>query len=198
MSFEKYIDIINRDTNYQEYPNPTNFIIPFQDIIYSGSISGKSESVIYYIQLLDLQIANEVLLRNGGDTLLSDYSYLYVVFGNPTNITNCMYSNNQYGSKNAIFKVPIPNNINPTDSYINLSCNMVQSFRFKPDTDYKFSLKYADGEPVEFKNAPINPPIPIDGTPPVTPFTDPNSRVSATIGIKQANVHDNFFFNTSR
>lgn len=126
-------------------------------MIYSGSVWGKSQYVNYEIELTSLIIPRLPVTNTGAGDIIS-YPFVYVEFGNLNNISNTMYSNSPH-SRNCLFKVPINDN-HESFSFLNLTCNMKQVIKYKPDTSHVFIVRLPNGEVLNYGDddmAPLQP-----------------------------------------
>lgn len=149
--FQKYIDIDSTYRDREQFPDPNNFIVNFDNLVYSGSQYGQTQYVNYQIKLENLIIPNLDIYENG---VLSDniktFPYLYVEFGNVNNISSTIYSNNS-NSRHCIFKVPVTDDsYNTQSSFLTLKCNMIQTIKYKPNSDHKLTIRLPNGEVLKY------------------------------------------------
>lgn len=130
-------------------------ILPFTrdnavPLTYTGSLVSQQEMVCYEIQLLNLILPNR-LLESGRGSVITFYPYVYVEFSNISGTsagnTNIIYSNNP-NSTRALFRAPITDVPNLTAStFIKIDGDgMVQTVKFKPNDNFKFSVTLPSGE----------------------------------------------------
>lgn len=162
-TLNKYFSVLPIPGNiYQILPLSYDNVTPLQ---YSGSILSQQETINYEVQLISLQVPNKVLVTSPGSRL-SYYPYIFVELSNdtaPSVSKHCIYSNNPNANK-ALFVVPIDDIQDPTTSqFLSLSCDMVQTMRFKPNDNLRFSVFLPNG--VLFNIGPDNySPLPSDPT----------------------------------
>ena len=116
--------------------------------LYSGSQVSQQELVCYRIELLNLSLPNKIL-SSGEGNLISFYPYVYVELSNVSGFgsKNTIYSNNP-NAKNMLFRVAVDDNSTPSSSkFINIdSDGMVQTLKFKPNDNLRFSVYLSNGE----------------------------------------------------
>lgn len=133
--------------SYQILPFTRDNAVP---LTYTGSLVSQQEMVCYEIQLLNLILPNR-LLESGRGSVITFYPYVYVEFSNISGAsagnTNIIYSNNP-NSTRALFRAPITDVPNLTAStFIKIDGDgMVQTVKFKPNDNFKFSVTLPSGE----------------------------------------------------
>ena len=200
--FQKYIDINSARRNRAEYPETNEFVVRFghqesksdrhsRGLIYHGSVYGQTQKVYYQIKLIDLVLPNAVIVNDSeyNGHKITDIPYFYLEFNNVNNSSSIIYSNSPE-SRKAIFKVTfngsnvVHNGSNTawaTSKFVHLTCDMVQTIKFKPNADHFFKLTLPDGNLVRFAmtdTIPVSEPLEI--VPP-----NPDIQTSATFCIKQ-------------
>lgn len=155
-----------------------------QPLLFSGGVLSQQEMVCYQIELLNLVLPNRSLVTGNGG-LIAFYPYVYVSFQNVSapgsNLKEVIYSNNPV-SRGATFRAAIDDTNNPVSSaYIKIDGDgMVQTIKFKPTDNLRFTVKLPDGELFETQNS-----IPI-GTTTGGPFnSNPINQISALFSIKR-------------
>ena len=155
-----------------------------QPLLFSGSVLSQQEMVCYQIELINLVLPNRSLVTGNGG-LIAFYPYVYVSFQNVSapgaNLKEVIYSNNPV-SRGATFRAAIDDTNNPVNSaYIKIGGGgMVQTIKFKPTDNLRFTVKLPDGELFETENS-----IPI-GTTTGGPFnSNPINQISALFSIKR-------------
>jgi hypothetical protein len=128
-----------------------NILTPSSDnvypLVYTGSTVSQNEQVCYEIELISLVLPN-TLLDTG--SRIAYYPYVYVEFTNlsapGSQQTNIIYSNNPNAYK-ALFNCPINDTNNPaTTPFLRIDGNgMVQTVKFKPNDNFRFSVFIPDG-----------------------------------------------------
>lgn len=117
----------------------------FYPFIYNGS--KQSELSAYEIRLNSLVVPNQILaVGNGGKVAF--YPFLYVQLSIEGQATDIMYSNNP-NARHTLFKASVPNMQNLTEStFIKLEgdADMIQTVRFKTETNFKFKVTLPNGE----------------------------------------------------
>jgi hypothetical protein len=122
----------------------------YQPFVYTGSTVSQQEMVCYKIELLDIILPNEILAIGAGSRI-AYYPYVYVEISNVSSsgagLKNIIYSNNPNSSK-AIFRVPIYDIVNPSNSaFVKVDGDgMVQTIKFKPNDNLQFSVTLPTGE----------------------------------------------------
>lgn len=121
--------------------------VPFN---YTGSETGSQEMVCYDIQLINVIIPNKNL-SVGNCKRLPFYTHLYVEFANETapssGQTGLIYSNNPNAVK-MLFRATIDDIAQPCNSnFLKFNGdNMVQTIKFKPNDNLRFSVRLHTGE----------------------------------------------------
>ena len=122
----------------------------FNPLFYNGSTVSQQQMVCYEIELLDLVLPNSVLSVGFGSRI-SFYPYVYVELNNITSSSagnrNIIYSNNPNSTK-MLFRAAIDDVPNPTtSSFIKIDGDgTVQTVKFKPNDNLKFSVRLPNGE----------------------------------------------------
>lgn len=158
-------------------------ILPFTKdnsvpLLYSGSVLSQQETVNYEIELISLDLPNKVLIVSPGNRI-TFYPYVIIELTNDTassgHTRNIIYSNNPNTTKST-FTASITDVSDPTTSqFITLSSNgMVQTMRFKPNDNLKFSVTLPNGILFNVGN---------DTESPLEP--DPTIQISAVFSIKR-------------
>jgi hypothetical protein len=133
--------------------NPTGSIIEilpfshdnFYPFVYTGS--KQSELSAYEIKLNSLVVPNQILSTGDGGKI-AFYPYLHVQLSVEGQATDIMYSNNP-NARHILFKASITDIENLTEStFITLKGddNMVQTVRFKTETNFKFKVTLPNGK----------------------------------------------------
>lgn len=167
-------NILNNDFEilYFSYDNLNPFI-------YTGSQVSQQEMVCYEIELLNLSLPNKTL-NVGVGSRITFYPYVYVeianVSGSSAGIKNTIYSNNPNSSR-MIFRVTIDDVPNPIiSSFVKVDGDgMVQTLKFKPNDNLRFSVHLPNGqiyETVDIEHTAPNPP-------------NPEIQISALFSIKR-------------
>jgi hypothetical protein len=118
--------------------------------VYTGSQVSQQEMVCYEVELLNLILPNAVL-NAGLGSRIAFYPYIYVelsnVSGSGAGLTNIIYSNNP-NSTRMIFRVPVDDVPNPLiSSFVKIDGDgMVQTIKFKPNDNLRFSVRLPNGE----------------------------------------------------
>jgi hypothetical protein len=145
---------------------------------YSGSTISQQEMVCYEIQLLSLILPNSIIDADLGSRI-AFYPYVYVELSNVSaagaGISNTIYSNNP-NSRKMLFIAPVSDVQNPLITpFVKLTSNMVQTIKFKPNDNLRFSVYLPSGE--------LYKTVALDNYSPVPPNT--LVQVSAVFGIKR-------------
>ena len=118
--------------------------------VYTGSQVSQQEMICYEIELLNLILPNKTLAVGVGSRI-AFYPYVYVeisnISGAGAGIKNSIYSNNP-NSTRMTFRVPIDDVPNPVfSSFVKIDGDgMVQTLKFKPNDNLKFSVRLSNGE----------------------------------------------------
>lgn len=118
--------------------------------VYTGSQVSQQEMICYEIELLNLVLPNKTL-SSGVGSRIAFYPYVYVeisnVSGAGAGTKNIIYSNNP-NSTRMTFRAPIDDVPNPVlSSFVKIDGDgMVQTLKFKPNDNLKFSVRLANGE----------------------------------------------------
>ena len=174
-SFQPYLEWdffeIREETiiNITEFSNNS-----YNPLDYTGTMVSMNETVCYDVSLSSLTLPN-VPLKTGSK--ISFYPYVYVELSNTTAPNHAsddiIYSNNPNSNK-ALFIAPVGLLVNPdTGTFLKLSSRMVQTIKFKPNDNLKFSVYLPDGTLFE--------PISNDLYPPYEP--DDNIQIEAVFSI---------------
>ena len=147
-------------------------------LAYTGSQGGRTQYVDYRISLTSLVVPQRTLTNSGGG-LVTSRPYLYVEFGNINNMSRTMYGNTSHEVSRALFKVPMANEITAGD-FVNLSCKMVQTIKYRPTSDHRFVVRLPNGEILSYEDDYFSPDIP-----------NPKLQTSATFCIEQVR-HERF------
>lgn len=139
--------------------------------VYTGSLVSQQEMVCYEIELLNLSLPNKTL-NVGVGSRIAFYPYVYVelsnVSGASAGMKNTIYSNNP-NSTRMVFRATIDDVPNPIiSSFVKVDGDgMVQTLKFKPNDNLRFSVRLSNGEvyeviePENFSPLPPNPEIQI-------------------------------------
>jgi hypothetical protein len=135
---------------------------------YTGSRVSNQQMTCHEISLVSLTLPN-LILKTGGKIAFKPY--VYVELTNLTsNTPNHIWSNNPNANR-ALFKVSVNDDVSEpnTNPFVTLLCQcMDQTINFKPNDNFKFSVRLPNGdyfevvEPEQFSPAPPNPNIQID------------------------------------
>ena len=118
--------------------------------IYTGSQVSQQEMICYEIELINLILPNKIL-ASGVGSRIAFYPYIYVelsnISGAGAGARNVIYSNNP-NSTRMTFRVPIDDVPNPViSSFVKIDGDgMVQTLKFKPNDNLKFSVRLPNGE----------------------------------------------------
>ena len=146
--------VISPPLNAAITSTPANFEIlqfsrdNYSPFVYTGTLTGTSQSVAQEITLNSLTLPN-VYLRSGGR--IAYYPYVYVVLENVSttggNAKNLIYSNNPHTYK-AVFRVPITDLNHPSTSpFVKLTANgMKQTISIKQNDDTHISILMPNGD----------------------------------------------------
>ena len=119
-------------------------------LLYSGSIVSQQDMVCYEIELLNLSLPNKTL-NCGEGSRIAFYPYVYVEISNVSSacagMKNTIYSNNP-NSTRMVFRAAIDDVANPViSSFIKVDGDgMVQTLKFKPNDNLRFSVHLSNGE----------------------------------------------------
>ena len=130
-------------------------ILPFtadnmNPFVYTGSQVSQQEMVCYEIELLNLVLPNKTLATGFGSRI-AFYPYVYVeisnVSGASAGMKNTIYSNNPNAAR-MVFRVAIDDVPNPIiSSFVKVDGDgMVQTLKFKPNDNLRFSVRLPNGE----------------------------------------------------
>ncbi len=135
--------------------------------VYTGSHVSQQQQVCYEIELLNLSLPNKILSVGVGRRI-TFYPYVYVeianVSGASAGMKNTIYSNNPNSSR-MVFRAAIDDVPNPNiSSFIKVDGDgMVQTLKFRPNDNLRFSVHLPNGqiyETVESENVGPSPPNP--------------------------------------
>jgi hypothetical protein len=135
--------------------------------VYTGSHVSQQQQVCYEIELLNLSLPNKTLSVGEGRRI-TFYPYVYVeisnVSGASAGMKNTIYSNNPNSSR-MVFRAAIDDVPNPNiSSFIKVDGDgMVQTLKFRPNDNLRFSVRLPNGqiyETVESENVGPSPPNP--------------------------------------
>lgn len=130
-------------------------ILPFSydnlnPFVYTGSLVSQQQMVCYEIELLNLILPNQTLSVGYGSRI-SFYQYVYIelsnISGAGSGVKNVIYSNNP-NSTRMLFRAAIDDVPNPTiSSFVKIDGDgAVQTIKFKPNDNLKFSVILSNGE----------------------------------------------------
>jgi len=128
-------------------PFTADNLVPF---VYTGSLVSQQEMVCYEMELLNLVLPNQTLSVGAGSRT-SFYQYVYVELSNVSGASagnkNIIYSNNPNATR-MVFRAAIDDVPNPIiSSFIKIDGDgMVQTLKFKPNDNLKFSVHLSNGE----------------------------------------------------
>ena len=148
----------------------------YSPLDYIGTMVGMNEAVCYDVSLCSLTLPN-TFLKTG--SRISFYPYVYVELANITSSNlasnQIIYSNNP-NSNRAIFIAPVNIIVNPISrTFLTLYSNMIQTIKFKPNDNLRFSVYLPDGKLFET--------FIVDTLPPYEPET--NIQIEAVFKIKR-------------
>jgi hypothetical protein len=118
--------------------------------VYTGSSVSQQQEVCYEIELLNLVLPNQTLSVGNGSRI-TFYPYVYVEFvntsGSNAGTKNVIYSNNP-NSTRMLFRAAIDDISNPIFStFLKIHGDgMVQTVKFKPNDNLRFSVTLPNGE----------------------------------------------------
>jgi len=146
---------------------------------YTGNELGSQEMVCYDIMLINVIIPNKAL-SVAGCKRLPYYTHVYVEFTNETapgsGQTGLIYSNNP-NSNRMLFRATIDDIASPLNTAF-LKCNgdnMVQTIKFKPNDNLRFSVRLHTGEYLQFEDSENYSPLP----------PNPEIQISAIFSINR-------------
>jgi hypothetical protein len=122
----------------------------FNPFDYTGSMCSQEEMVCYEMELLNVVLPNSTL-NVGRGSLVSFYPYVYVEISNVSapsaGMKNAIYSNNP-NSTRMVFRAALDDVPNPIiSSFVKIDGDgMVQTLKFKPNDNLRFSVKISSGE----------------------------------------------------
>ena len=138
---------LSDDNTYEILQFSRDNAFPF---VYSGSLVSQQNEVCYEISLLNLKLPNTTL-NVGQGSRIAFYPYVYVELSNVSSaskgLTNIIYSNNPNSTK-MLFRASVSDTTDPLNStYVNLDGDgAVQTIKFKPNDNLKFSVIMPSGE----------------------------------------------------
>ena len=147
--------------------------------VYTGSQVSQQEMICYEIELINLVLPNKTL-ASGVGSRIAFYPYIYVEISNVSGAgagqKNVIYSNNP-NSTRMTFRVPIDDVPNPIiTSFVKIDGDgMVQTLKFKPNDNLKFSVRLSNGELYQTEES--------DFYSPSAP--NPDVQISALFSIKR-------------
>jgi hypothetical protein len=107
---------------------------------------GMNQNVCYDISLCSLTLPN-ISLKTGSK--ISFYPYVYVELSNitsPNHASNQLIYSNNPNSNRALFIAPVNLLVDPdAGTFLTLYSNMIQTIKFKPNDNLKFSVYLPDG-----------------------------------------------------
>ena len=148
----------------------------FSPLVYTGSTVSRQQMTCYEIELISLILPN-LVLSSGFGNLIAFYPYVYVEFSNITGMNNnILYSNNPF-TTNVLFKVPIDDVNTPrASSFISVDGHgMVQTIKFKPNDNFRISVRLPNGDIFETEEKDYVSPSP----------PNPKVQLSVTFAIRQ-------------
>lgn len=116
---------------------------------YNGGFVSQQEMVCYELELLNLVLPNQTLSVGGGSRI-AFYPYVYVqlsnISGAGAGLKSSIYSNNPNATK-MLFRAAIDDVPNPVfSSFVKIDGDgMVQTVKFKPNDNLRFSVTLPDG-----------------------------------------------------
>ena len=132
---------------YELLPFSYDNLFPF---VYSGSVVSQQEMVCYEIQLMNISLPNTILATGVGSRI-AFYPYIYVeisnVSGASAGMINTIYSNNP-NSVRMVFRATIDDINSPLSAtFVKVSGGgMIQTLKFKPNDNLRFSVHLSNGE----------------------------------------------------
>ena len=150
---------------YELLPFSYDNLFPF---VYSGSVVSQQEMVCYEIQLMNVSLPNTILATGVGSRI-AFYPYIYVeitnVSGSSAGMINTIYSNNP-NSVRMVFRATIDDINSPLSAtFVKVSGGgMIQTLKFKPNDNLRFSVHLSNGElyeTIEKENYAPLPPNPL-------------------------------------
>lgn len=150
--------------------------VPFN---YTGNELGSQEMVCYDIMLINVIIPNKSL-SIAGSKRLPFYTHVYVEFTNETapgsGQTGLIYSNNP-NSNRMLFRATIDDIASPLNTaFLKFNGdNMVQTIKFKPNDNLRFSVRLHTGEYLQFTDAETYSPL----------APNPDIQISAIFSINR-------------
>ncbi len=159
-------------------------ILPFSfdnmsPFVYSGSQVSQQEMVCYEIQLLNISLPNKTL-ASGSGSRIAFYPYIYIeltnVSGSNAGMKNTIYSNNP-NSTRMVFRATVDDIQNPLlSAFVKVDGDgMVQTLKFKPNDNLKFSVHLSNGELYQTVEPEWYGPLP----------AKPETQISAIFSIKR-------------
>ncbi len=117
---------------------------------YYGSLTSQQQMSCYEIELINICLPNKTL-KTGQGSRIAFYPYVYVeianISGASAGVNNAIYSNNPNAVK-MMFRAPVDDVTNPVISaFIKIDGDgMVQTLKFKPNDNLKFSVHLPNGD----------------------------------------------------
>lgn len=159
-------------------------ILPFSydnatPLNYTGSDVSQQQMVCYEIELLNLTLPNRTLVVGNGSRI-TFYQYVYVEFTNVSaanaGMNGVIYSNNPNATR-MLFKCAIDDVPNPILSpFLKIDGDgMVQTVKFNPNDNLKFSVRLPSGEVFQTNQT--------ENQSPLTP--NPDMQISALFSIRR-------------
>jgi hypothetical protein len=147
----------------------------FNPIIYNLDSTSNNQPSCHELQLLSLTVPNLHLITTGYNGNIEDYPYVIVTLSNINSGKSVNIFSNNINTYNSTFICPTSVG-NDSTPWINLSCLMVQTLKFKLGDDLRFSIKLPNGEILKYGTDTFSP------NPP-----NPFIQVSALFAIKKLN-----------
>lgn len=121
----------------------------FYPFVYSGSLVSQQDTVCYEIRLVELVLPNFTLSTGQGGKI-AFYPYVHVELSNVSapggHLRNIIYSNNPNSVK-VTFRCPVSDLASPLlSTFVKLSCQTIQTIKFKPNDNLFFSVTLPTGE----------------------------------------------------
>lgn len=145
-------------------PTTRDNAVPFN---YTGSLVSQSETVCYEIELLNLVLPNKTLNVGQGGRI-AFYPYVYVELKNVSSSGGAgpgiIYSNNP-NAKRMLFRAAVDDTPTPLISpFIKIDGDgMIQTIKFKPNDNLKFSVHMPDGSLFELEDSDTTGPVEPNG-----------------------------------
>jgi len=135
------------DTNYNNVEVEFFSYDQYNPLTYMGSIVSQQQQVCYEIELLSLILPNvELNATLGGRSVY--YPYVWVKFGNRSNVSRNMIISNNPHAGNALFKAAIDDISEPDRTkFIKIDGDgSRQTIKFRPNEDLTFAVYLPNGE----------------------------------------------------